>query len=79
MTQAQLAARLGVQRSTIIDLEAGARGPRLNIVISALNALDVRLWADIGDGAPPPNQKLSKSKKDDADINTLVDDMLDDL
>ena len=78
-TQSDLAKRIGIQRSTIIDMEAGARQPRLDTALAVLNALGVSLWADVGNGSAHDPQNDASANQPNDNIPALVDDMLDDL
>jgi len=77
-TQARLAEAVGVPRKTIVRLENATHASRVDLVLAALNALNVRLWADIGDGAPIPGAVRSDTH-DAVDMAAIVDDMLDNL
>ena len=78
MTQGELAAKLGVRLEWVSNIERGKHGSRLDLVLGALNVLNVRLWADIGDGAPIPGADDGR-RRNALDMNQIIDDMLDDL
>ncbi len=80
LSQAALAHQLGVRQAWVSDLENGKFGARLDLVLAVLAAVGVRLWADIGEGAPLPGATSSDARaKDDVDLAAAVDDMLDEL
>lgn len=79
-TQARLADELDLPRRTIGRLETAAHASRLDLVLAALNALDVSLWADTGNGAPVPDAAPRQGgKDDDVDLAAVINDMLDEL
>jgi HTH-type transcriptional regulator/antitoxin HipB len=53
LTQAALAARVGVSRKWIVDLEAGKRAADLSLVLRALNVLGFQLDLTLDDPARP--------------------------
>jgi HTH-type transcriptional regulator/antitoxin HipB len=63
LTQAQLAARVGVSRKWIIDLESGKRTSDLRLVLRALNSVGIDL--DAQQRTTRPQRAL--------DINAIVD------
>jgi y4mF family transcriptional regulator len=77
LTQAALGRQLGVRQEWVSNLEKGKFGSRLDLVLAALDALGVSLWADIGEGAPPPGSAKARSSK--IDMASLVDQMLNEL
>jgi y4mF family transcriptional regulator len=77
LTQSDLANRLKVSRRWVGYLEKGDSNARLDLVLSALTALGVKLWADIGDGVTPPG--ATPPDGDRIDMAALVDQMLDKL
>lgn len=63
LTQAQLAAHVGVSRKWIIDLEAGKRTTDLSLVFRTLNSLGLNLDA----------KERTKRKSGGFDINAIID------
>jgi HTH-type transcriptional regulator/antitoxin HipB len=80
LTQSALARELGVRQAWVSDLENGKFGSRLDLVLSALKAVNVKLWADIGDRAQLPGATpVDPDKGDDVDLAAVINDMLDEL
>jgi HTH-type transcriptional regulator / antitoxin HipB len=64
-TQAEVAARVGVSRKWIIDLEAGKRTADLSLVLRTLRALGLELDAK--------DRSHRLAGRTDVDINSIVD------
>lgn len=52
LDQASLAARVGVSRKWIVDVEKGKAGAAIGLVLRTLDALDLRLAIEIGQASP---------------------------
>ncbi len=78
LSQTAFAKQIGVRQAWVSKTENGKVAPDLDLVLRALNALGVTLWADIGDGAPLPNDQ-SAADPDAPNMAQLIDDMLNEL
>lgn len=65
ITQADLAARAGVSRKWIIDLESGKRTSDLTLVLRALNAMGLELEV---------TDRAKRKRSHSIDIDAIVDD-----
>jgi transcriptional regulator with XRE-family HTH domain len=76
LTQAELAAQLGVRRQRVLYLERGEGQPQLAFVFSVLKALDLQLSLDQVAAAAPTITR-PRSKAMDAALPYSIDDIAD--
>jgi HTH-type transcriptional regulator/antitoxin HipB len=73
LNQKQFADRLGTSRWWVVEMERGKSAARLDLVLRALNELDVALTASIGE----PNAAPPAGPIDLIDIDAIADTGLD--
>jgi len=70
--QNELAARIGVSRKWIIDVEKGKPRVEMGLLLRALDALGLRLSLD-ADGAPLASKSVSNATVPAIDIDRVLD------
>lgn len=76
LNQQQLADRLGVSRWWVNELEGGKATARMDLVLRALNELDITLAAYVS-GETPPERIEDRPPHDLLDIDAIADTGLD--
>lgn len=72
LSQDELAERLGVSRVWIGQVERGKASPRLDLILRALNELEIMLSVSTSDDAQPPQQP-TPAPPDLIDIDSIAD------
>lgn len=72
LSQDELAERLGVSRVWIGQVERGKASPRLDLILRALNELEITLSVSTADDAQLPQQPTTEPR-DLIDIDTIAD------
>jgi HTH-type transcriptional regulator/antitoxin HipB len=68
LDQSALAKRIGVSRQWVIEVERGHARAELGLVLRAIDALDIRLDADVA----PTSKRVSPGTSPGIDIDAIV-------
>ena len=69
LDQSRLAQRVGVSRQWVIEVEKGKARAEVGLLLRTLQALGLRVWAEVQDREASPGE----DRLDGVDINAVVD------
>jgi HTH-type transcriptional regulator / antitoxin HipB len=73
LSQEELATRLGVSRVWVGQIERGKASPRLDLVLRALNELEITLSVSTANELPVPAHDATSRAPDPIDIDAIAD------